>query len=68
MIVGCFNIENGSFVELRDCYILSVKDQKVIEQEKDIVIKAQLKGGQEPVINDVNDFCFGINMASMQEE
>jgi len=38
MIVGCFNIENGSFVELRDCYILSVKDQKVIEQEKNIVI------------------------------
>lgn len=31
MIVGCFNIENGSFVEFRDCYILSIKDQKVIE-------------------------------------
>ncbi len=31
MIVGCFNIEDDSYVEFRDCYILSIKDQKVIE-------------------------------------
>ena len=38
MIVGCFNIESGSFVEMRDCYVLSIKDPQVIEREKELFI------------------------------
>ena len=65
MIVGCFNIESGSFVEMRDCYILSIKDIKVIEKEKDVIIQAQIMGEEEPVINDVQDFCFSMNISTM---
>ncbi len=64
LIVGCFNIESGSFVEMRDCYVLSIKDPKVIEKEKDIFINAQLMGEEEPAINDVQDYCFSMNPCS----
>lgn len=33
--VGCFIIENESYLELRDCFIHSIKDAKVIELEKE---------------------------------
>jgi hypothetical protein len=36
--VGCFVIENGSHLEMRDCYIHSVKDFKVLEAEKELLI------------------------------
>ena len=33
--LGCFLVEDDSFIEIRDCFIKSIKDPKVIEKEKD---------------------------------
>ena len=38
---------------MRDCYIHSVKDLKVLEAEKDLLIQAKLRGEQDPEIEDV---------------
>ena len=37
--IGCFLVENDSFLEVRDCYIKSVKDPKQIEKEKDDLLQ-----------------------------
>jgi hypothetical protein len=57
----CFLINNDSYLEMRDCFIQSIKDPSVIESEKGEVINAQLLGIQEPEFTDVMDTCFCIN-------
>ena len=36
--VGCFVVENEAILELRDCFIRSKKDRKVLESEKEALI------------------------------
>ena len=43
-LIACILVENDSFLEMRDCFVHSVKDLAVIELEKDIAIRAQLEG------------------------
>jgi hypothetical protein len=43
--ISCFLIENDSFLEIRDCFIRSIKDLKVIEREKELFAQAEANGG-----------------------
>ena len=64
-IISCFIVENDSFLEIRDCFIRSVKDLKVIEREKDQFVNAE-EGGENIVeVNDVEDCCFAMNISSL---
>lgn len=36
--IGCFIVENDSYLEIRDCFVRSIKDPKVIEKEKELFI------------------------------
>jgi hypothetical protein len=38
--IGCFIVENDSYLEVRDCLIKSIKDPKTIEKEKELFVKA----------------------------
>jgi hypothetical protein len=49
--IGCFLVENDSFLEIRDCFIRSVKDLKVIEREKEMFANAEA-GGTSVVITE----------------
>ena len=52
-------------MELRDCYILSVKDPAIIQSEKDMIIQAELEGKPNPKIKEVKDCCFCIKKVSL---
>eukprot|EP00347_Sterkiella_histriomuscorum_P013188 403365673 len=66
-ILSCFVVENDSFLEITDCYVLSIKDPLQIQKEKDAFIKAQAAGisvNYEENI-DVEDCCFAMNTLSI---
>ena len=58
-------VENGALLELRDCFIHSKKDRKVIEIEKERLIQAKLRGDPDPERVDVEDFCFITNIQTI---
>lgn len=65
-LISCFIVENDSFLEIRDCFIRSVKDLKVIEKEKEQFVAAEAAGGVNIVEqNDVEDCCFAMNISSI---
>ena len=66
--VGCFIVERGSSLEMRDCYIHSKKDSKVAEAEKELLIEAKLRGEEEPELADVEDYCIIMNGHTIESE
>jgi len=63
--IGCFLIENDSFLEIRDCFIKSVKDPSQIEKEKEEVIMKSIEGNPLIELTDVEDCCFCMNINSI---
>ena len=62
--VGCFRIENKSFIEIRDCFIKSIQDidpQTLEEQKPDIDGVYNYKNIQE-----IEDTCFAINISQSE--
>jgi hypothetical protein len=53
---------------MRDCFILSKKDSKIYEAEKEQLIDAKLRGDEDPEINDIEDCCILMNGQIMTEK
>jgi hypothetical protein len=61
-------VENDSFLEIRDCYIKSIKDPKVILQEKEHFMSNDLLtggNGLSSLAPEIEDCCFAINLESL---
>ena len=66
--VACFVIEKGSSLEMRDCFIVSKKDHKIADAEKELLIEAKLKGCEGPEQGDVEDCCIVLNGQGLSEK
>jgi hypothetical protein len=58
-------VETDSYLEIRDCFIKSVKDKAVIDKEQEMLLADDQNPNIVSQIQDVEDCCFIMNIDSI---